>query len=185
MSAQPQRSLVDRWYFGILPAAWDGARSMLQRRLENLARIVSVLHSAVEHPGPTVDDVAVSTIIFVTSTTDAALTGAGTTFTPEVNMRAVVTAHAPMKCTAFGAITHIAIISLYVNGVAQAGTAQGTFAQVNEISTGSQSWVVTMAAGTEYTLQLYGKTQNAATQYVVGAATRMLVMRFPDLFTLA
>lgn len=185
MAAQPQRTLVDRWYFGILPATWERAGQQLQSRLDNLARVLGILHRAVEHPAPTLaaNLVTMSANLSVTSTTATALTGATVTYTPDVDMVVQVAASFDCECNLFGSITHVFVGSLQVNGVMQTGAAACSAAALGHRQMPAQRWHVALAAGTPYAIALYGATTNVATTFLLRTNTRFSIARFPELFT--
>ena len=179
-----QRTLVDRWYMGILPALWERAVDVLQDRLRNLERVLDVLHRAVEHPAPTLADaiVAMTSNQTISSTTPAALTGATVTYTPDVDMIVHVTAFYDCECNLFGSITHVFVGYLYLNGVAQSSAAVCSPAALNHRQMPGQTWIIALAAGTAYTLALYGQTTNVATTFLLRGGTRFSIGRFPKLF---
>lgn len=184
MAAQSQRRLVERWFSGLVPDKWDGARPWLLSQLKSLERVLGVLHQAVEYPPPSVElAIACSADTAITTTTDTAITGCTYTFTPDVDMRVIVDAFFDVSCSLFGASTHVFTGRLYVNGVVQTAMLPTTTYALSARTPVSGPWVIACQSGTQYTLELQARTNNALTQFNVRTPhTRMTVRKMPNTF---
>lgn len=170
MANQP-RQLVNRWRWGIMSDAWEKARVEVASSLRELSRVLGILHSAVEHPSPELQDRVAPPIsgsnTSITSTSATNITGASVTYTPVVDGRLLVVASWCIQCTLFGAINQYFRGGLSVNGTQQDQLGITSCSAVNERRTVTQSFVVSVTSGTSYTLQLTGMTDNVATTYDV------------------
>jgi len=184
MPAVNPRTLVKRWFAGTVPAGWEEAQRYFKSVMARLEATLRVIHSAVEHPAPTaIARAACSGDTAINTTTDTAIPGASITFTPDVDMIALVIGNFDVNCSLWGAETHLFIGSLYVNGVAQSGLARATTTSTNSTRALSQTWTVSLSSGTSYVFDLYGRTSNVATNFTARVNhTTLTVIKFPNLF---
>lgn len=177
-------SLIDRWRLGTIPETWYRAKSFLVDRLGNLERILSVLHGAVEHPRPSVDArVACTAVTACTTLAAVDITGATTTFTPAVDMTALVTFMFDVQCTLFGGAGQFFVGYLVVNGTAQAQQAVWSGSAVNNRTMLTQQVPLTLKSGTSYTIKLQGAVTNVLTNFNVNNIhTGFVVVRFPNTY---
>jgi hypothetical protein len=182
MADQPQRTLVEKWYVGLLPRKWEEAQALLASKLKGLERVLGVLHQAVEYPPPSAEltiPCSASTAITTTSLTD--ITGCTYTFTPDVDMRVLVGASFVADCTLFGAAARRLICAVAVNGTAETPMALQSPIALSATVTASAQWVIALSAGTAYTLKLQARTNNVDTTYsVLITHTRMTVVKIPN-----
>lgn len=170
MSLATVRELARRWFPGMSQ--------------ENLAQTLGIVHSAVEHPAPTVGArVACTSTTAITATSDADITGATVTLMPEVDMSVMVQATLEPVCSLFGAATHAFSAALVVNGVAQAGRIETTVRAVDDARCLSGSWIVPLQSGTSYTIKLQAKTSNTGTTFnVLQVNSWFTYLNVPNLF---
>lgn len=152
--------------------------------LDSLARTLGIIHSAVEHPAPTVGSrVACSTTTLVDTTSDEDITGATITIIPEVDMSIMVWATFEVSCSTFGSALHAFTGALVVNGTAQDGRVETTVRSTDDARSISGSWIVPLNSGTSYTVKLQAKTSNAGTQFnVLQVNTWFTYLQVPNLF---
>lgn len=184
MAAQSQRRLVERWFSGLTPKAWEAAQPWIATQLKSLERVLGVLHQAVEYPPPSVElAIACSANTAITTTTDTAITGCTYTFTPDVDMRVIIDAFFDVQCSLFGAATHIFTGRLYVNGTVQTTMLPMTTYALDARTPVSGPWVIACASGTQYTFELQARTNNVLTQFSVRTPhTRFTVRKVPNTF---
>jgi hypothetical protein len=170
VSLSTYRQLFQKW--------WPGAG------LTVLAQDLGIIQQAVEHPAPTAGArVACSTNTSIATTSDVDITGATTTFTPNVDMSIMVWATFEPVCSVFGAVTHAFSGALVVNGTAQDGRIETTVRSVDDARSLSGSWIVELKSGTAYTVKLVAKTSNAGTNFnVLSVNTWFTYASFPNLF---
>ena len=176
--------MIDRWRLGTIPKLWDDARSYLTDRLANLERILSVLHGAVEHPRPSVD-ARISCSLVTACTTLAAvdIAGATTTFTPAVDMTALVTFMFDVQCSLFGGAGQFFVGTLVVNGTAQAPQVVWSGNAINNRTMLTQQVPLTLKSGTSYSIKLQGAVTNVLTTFNVNNIhTGFVVSRFPNTY---
>jgi hypothetical protein len=170
VSLSTYRQLFQKW--------WPGAG------LTVLAQDLGIIQQAVEHPAPTAGArVACSTTTAITTTSDVDITGATTTFTPNVDMSIMVWANFLVDCSVFGSGVDAFSGALVVNGTAQDGRVVTTTRAVDDARSISGSWIVALKSGTAYTVKLVAKTSNAGTNFnVLSVNTWFTYASFPNLF---
>jgi len=182
--AQQPRQLVNRWRWGLLSDPWEKARVEIANSLRELSRILGVLHSAIEYPSSQwTDRVACTADTNITSTSQADITGATATYTPDVDMRLMVQATFDAQCTVFGSANHALLATLSVNGVQQSPLCVSAFASAQDRRCITRSWVLTLKSGTSYTIKLRAATSNVASNYIVYASqTDMIWEKSPNTY---
>ena len=164
------RQIAERWF----PGGGEG----------RLSRIVNILVSAAEHPAPTIGSrVACTTTTAITATTDADITGATVTVTPEVDGCLLVWATFEPVCSLLGSVTDAFSGALVVNGTAQAGRVETTARSADDARCITGSWIVPVSSGTSYTVKLQAKTSNVGTTFnVLQVNTWFTYLQVPSLF---
>jgi hypothetical protein len=168
------RTLVDRWYFGNPSPreGWERSREYLWRVFRNLERVLNVLHGAVEYPAAPLAGIAFEptsgTDTTINSTTPTAIAGASFTLTPEVDMSLLVTGSFSIQCNLFGAVNQYFEGYLSVNGAVLTSDqfANCSCSALNDRRQASQSWILPVVSGTQYTVELAAKTTNVATTFL-------------------
>lgn len=175
-------TLVDRWRLGTIPGIWEIARGYLVERLGDLERILAILHGAVEHPQPSLDQRVNCTLATtINSTTAADITGATVTIIPTVDMTIEVVGVFDVFCSLYGA-AGIFIGTLVVNGSALGQQAIWRGSAVSERLPVMQLWApTTLKSGTAYTIKMQAATTDTGTTFSVNPThTGFTIKRFPN-----
>lgn len=163
------RRLVDRWRLGAIPLGMDKVVPYLSSKLKSLERTLDILHPAIEHPvTDALARVTASSTTTINSTSAVLINGCSLTITTDVETTLLVQGVFDVRTSVFAATTNVFVGELFLGGVAEATQAIYASSAVDARSTITQVWRLSLMSGTQYTLELKGRTTNTLNQFVVG-----------------